>query len=83
MAASALNKNLPPKKQYFIVLLVPISPCLFGQAFDYYVNKYDTQIKRWLRLSTSLWGIPLRCDLFRKRVDPKNFFLWQELLELY
>ena len=27
----------------------------------------------WLHLSSSLWGIPLLCDLFRKRIDQKNF----------
>ena len=31
------------------------------------------QINRWLYLSSSPWGIPLHCDLFRKRRDPKNF----------
>ena len=27
----------------------------------------------WLYLSSSLYGIPLRCDLFWKRINPKNF----------
>ena len=30
------------------------------------------QMNRWLRLSSSLWGIPL-CDLIRKRIDQKKF----------
>ena len=39
------------------------------------------QIKEWLHLSTSLLGIPLRCDLFKKRRDQKKLFLWQQLTE--
>ena len=31
------------------------------------------QIKMWFYLSSSPWGITLRCDLFWKRRDPKNF----------
>ena len=31
------------------------------------------QINRWLYLSSSPWGSPVRCDLFWKRIDPKNF----------
>ena len=31
------------------------------------------QIDRWLHLSSSLWGIPLCCDFFRKRIGQKNF----------
>ena len=42
----------------------------------------DVQINRWLYLSRSLWGIPLRCDLFRKGIDPKNFLLLQQTTEL-
>ena len=26
------------------------------------------QINRWLYISSSLWGIPLRCNLFRNRI---------------
>ena len=34
----------------------------------------------WLYLSTSLWGISLRRDLFRKSIDQyKNFLLQQHL----
>ena len=40
------------------------------------------QINRCLYLSNSLWEIPLRCDLFWKRIDPKNFLL-TETTELY
>ena len=42
----------------------------------------DMQTNTWLDLSTSLLGIPLRCNLFRKRIDQKNFLLWQQLTEL-
>ena len=31
------------------------------------------KIGRWLYLSSSPWGIPLRYDLFWKIRDPKNF----------
>ena len=31
------------------------------------------QTGRWLHLLSSLLGIPLRCDLFRKRIDQKKF----------
>ena len=31
------------------------------------------QINMWFYLSSSPWGITLRCDLFWKRRDPKNF----------
>ena len=33
------------------------------------------QINRWLRLSISIWGIPLRCDLFGG-IDQANFLLF-------
>ena len=29
-------------------------------------------INMQLYLSSSLWGNPLRCDLYRKRIDQKN-----------
>ena len=31
----------------------------------------DTQINRWLHLLRKLWGIPICCGLFRKRMDKK------------
>ena len=31
------------------------------------------KINRLLHLSSYLWGIPLRCDMFRKIIDQKNF----------
>ena len=37
------------------------------------------QIKRWLHLPRSLWGILLRYNLFRKRIDQKNFLLSQQI----
>ena len=43
----------------------------------------DMQINSWLYLSSSLWGISLRCDLFRRRIEQKNvlpvkfFFLFR------
>ena len=50
------------------------------------VNAYfdDIQINRWLHSSRSLWEIHLCCNLFRKRIDQKNFFFtatnnWIEL----
>ena len=55
-------------------LLVLILLCPSRQVF---VNIYsnDMQINKWLRLSISLWGIPLRCDLFG-RIDQTNFLLF-------
>ena len=41
------------------------------------------QINKWLHLSSSPWGIPFRCDMFRKNMEEKNFFLWQQITELY
>ena len=35
----------------------------------------DVQINSRLHLSSSLWGITLRCSLFRKRIDQENVFL--------
>ena len=43
----------------------------------------DMQIKRWLHLSTSLWGTTLCCNLFRERIVQKQIILWQQLTELY
>ena len=31
------------------------------------------KINRWLHLSSGPWKIPLYCDLFRKRIDQKQF----------
>ena len=41
------------------------------------------QIRRWLHLSSLLWEIFLCCDLFRKKLDLKNFFVQRQLTELY
>ena len=30
-----------------------------------------------------MWGIPLCCNLLSKRIDQKNFLLWQQLTELH
>ena len=46
-------------------LLTGKSPLL-----NVYLN--DMQTKKWLQLSSGLWGTPLRSDLFR-RIDQKNF----------
>ena len=35
-----------------------------------------------VNLSSSPWGISLRCDLFRKRTDQKNFLLEQQITGL-
>ena len=44
----------------------------FFLPLNIYFN--DMQIFRWLHLSSSLWGIPLHCNLLRKSIDQKNFF---------
>ena len=41
------------------------------------------QINRWLYLSSSIWGIPLRCDLSKKGIDQNHLFLLQKITELY
>ena len=57
----------------------------FVQCFYPIHNVYfnDVQISRSIHLSSSLWGISLRCDLFRKRIDQTNFLLQQQITELY
>ena len=43
----------------------------FCPLLNVYFN--DMEINMWLHLSSSLWEIPLCCDLFRKRIDQKSF----------
>ena len=52
-----------------------VGVCTMQTGFCLVLNVYfnDVQIKRWLYLSSSIYGIPLRCDLFRKRMNSKNF----------
>ena len=49
----------------------------FCPLFNVYFN--GVQRNRWLYLSSILWGIPLCCDLFRKRIDQKNLLLQQRI----
>ena len=41
------------------------------------------KFKEMANLSSSIRGILFRCDLFRKRMDQKNFLLQQQITELY
>ena len=50
----------------------------FCLLVNFYLN--TVQINRWLNLSGSFWGIPLRRDLFRKRKDQNNFLLQHKQL---
>ena len=80
-------------KTQFVVVIKHCSKChLFRYShvilewFCPLLNVYfnDMKINRWrLHLSASRWGIPLRCNLFRKRIDQKKFFLWQPRIEFY
>ena len=50
--------------------LVTISSCHFRQVSAHYLMSILMYANK---------GIPLRCELFRKRIDQKNFLLWQQL----
>ena len=70
------HKNLPKVKtlpQGLFVLTAGFWQ--FRQVFVPLLNVYfnNFQINEWLHLSSSFWGIPLRCDLFRKITDQKKF----------
>ena len=39
--------------------------------------------KQVVEFLSSVWGIPLHYDLFRRRIDQKNFLLWQQITDLY
>ena len=68
-------------------LCVTISSCHLSFMSDFcpLLNVYfsGVQMSRWLHLSNSFWGTPIRCDLFRKRIDQKNVLLQQQISELY
>ena len=68
-------------------LCVTISSChflSFMSDFCPLLNVYfsGVQISRWLHLSNSFWGTPIRCNLLRKRIDQKNVLLQQQISEL-
>ena len=56
-------------------LFAPILTCHFRQVFVHQIMSYFDvrKITRWLPLSTSRLGIPLRCDLFRKGMGQEKF----------
>ena len=72
VAASAINKKLSKVKHSGK-----------GHLVRYHAYFNNLQIFRWLHLSISLLGIPLCCDLLSRRIDQKNFPLWQQLTELH
>ena len=52
------------KQQPFVTI------CHFRQVFAHYLMSILMYANK---------GIPLRCELFWKRIDQKNFLLWQQL----
>ena len=77
LAAQSLeNRNLP-KVKYCSNGCLCCGHHAAQTGFCALLNVYfnDVLINRWVHLSSSLWGIPLRYNLFRKRLDQKKFLV--------
>ena len=71
----AENKNFPKVSTVAKTICSDIRILTVLTDFCPLINVHfnDMQINRWLYLSGSPWGIPIHCNLFWKRRDPKSF----------